>query len=184
MVDTKVASRYAKSLIGLAQEQNLLEEVKKDMEIILNACHTSKEFQIVLKSPIIKGDKKLAIIKEAFGGLVSTLTISFIEILTRKGREIYMQGISAEYIRQYREIKKIVTAKVITAVPLDDTLRAKIAALVKNTASSVEIEEKVDPTIIGGLIVTVGDRQIDASISGKINALRKDFSKNLYVKEY
>jgi F-type H+-transporting ATPase subunit delta len=184
MVDTKVASRYAKSLIGLAQEQNLLEEVKKDMEIILNACHTSKEFQIVLKSPIIKGDKKLAIIKEAFGGLVSTLTISFIEILTRKGREIYMQGISAEYIRQYREIKKIVTAKVITAVPLDDTLRAKIAALVKNTASSVEIEEKVDPIIIGGLIVTVGDRQIDASISGKINALRKDFSKNLYVKEY
>lgn len=184
MVDTKVASRYAKSLIGLAQEQNLLEEVKKDMEVILNACRSSKEFQIVLKSPIIKGDKKLSIFKEAFGSLVSNLTVSFVDILTRKGREIYLEGIAAEYIRQYREIKKIVTAKVITAVPLDDTLRAKIAALVKNSASSVEIEEKVDPSIIGGLIVTVGDRQIDASIAGKINALRKDFSKNLYVKEY
>lgn len=184
MVDTKVASRYAKSLIGLAQEQNLLEEVKKDMEVILHTCKTSKEFQLLLKSPIIKGDKKLAIIKEAFSGLVSNLTLSFVEILTRKGREIYLEGIASEYIRQYREIKKIVTAKVITAVPLDDTLRNKIANLVKNTASAVEIEEKVDPSIIGGLIVTVGDKQIDASIAGKINALRKEFSKNLYVKEY
>lgn len=184
MVDTKVASRYAKSLIVLAQEQNILEEIKKDMEVILNACRTSKELKLVLKSPIIKGDKKLSIFKEVFGGLVNNLTISFIDILIRKGREIYLEGIASEYIRQYREIKKIVTAKVVTAVPLDDTLRNKISELVKNNASSVELEEKVDSSIIGGLIVTVGDKQIDASIAGKINELRKDFSKNLFVKEF
>lgn len=184
MVDTKVASRYAKSLIGLAQEQNLLEQVKKDMELILSTCRSTKEFQLLLKSPIIKGDKKVAIFKEALGSLVSNLTLSFVEILTRKGREIYLEGIAAEYIRQYKEIKQIVTAKVVTAVPLDENLRNKIAAIIKNNASFVEIEEKVDPSIIGGLIITVGDRQVDASIAGKINALRKDFSKNLYVKEY
>lgn len=184
MVDSKVASRYAKSLIGLAQEKNLLEEVKKDMELILNNFKASKEFQIVLKSPIIKGDKKFSIFKEVFGGLVSNLTLSFVDILIRKGRESYLHSIANEYIQQYKEINKIVTVKVVTAIPLDGDLRNKIVALVKNTGSKVEIEEKVDPSIIGGLIITVGDKQVDASIAGKIKALRKEFSKNLYVKEY
>src|SRR5687768_9780825 len=127
MKNTGVASRYAKSLLQLAVEQKLLEEVYADMKLILDTMSKTRELGILLKSPIINPDKKVAIIEEVFGPLLNKLSLLFITTLVTKGREDLVDIIAPEFLRQYRIHKNIVTAKVTTAVPLDNSGRKKIS---------------------------------------------------------
>ena len=185
MQDTRVAARYAKSLIDLAQEKNVLEEVKKDMGFILDISRKHKDFVRALKSPIIKTDKKISILEEVFNGQLNMLSMEFIRFVAQRKRESYIPAIAEEFINQYKEIKNIKTAVVTTAVQLDDTLRKKIKELVKaDSRSEVELVEKVDKDIIGGFILKVGDKQLDESVAGKLNDLKRRFSDNPYIKEY
>jgi F-type H+-transporting ATPase subunit delta len=97
-----------------------------------------------------------------------------------------LESVAESFIAQYKTLKNIQIAKVVSAVPLTNELRDKVIALVKGAvkANEIEIEEKVDPEIIGGLIVRVGDRQVDESIKRKILDLEKAFSQNQYIKQY
>jgi len=185
MQGTKVASRYAKSLLGLALETGVLEKVYADMKLISTTCKANPELSLMLRSPIIKSDKKEVILKEIFAGKVDKLTMSFIDIITRKRREMYLEVIAAAFIEQYKANKKILTAIVTTAAGLDDELRAKVLAAVKNSLNSeVELHEKVNADLIGGFIIRVGDRQDDTSIRTKLLKLNTVFKENPYIKEF
>ena len=92
MAETKVASRYAKSLIELALEQNVLEAVKNDMDLLIKTCAANRELSAMPKNPVIHGYKKLAIMKKLFGDKMNKLSIAFIDIITRKGREEHIEG--------------------------------------------------------------------------------------------
>lgn len=185
MKGTRVATRYAKSLLRLALERGELEKAYADMQLIASTCKQSKDLSIFLKSPIIKTDKKLAVLNEIFSNRVSKLTQEFIDVITRKRREIYLEGIANDFVAQYREHKKILTAVITTAVGLDDTLKKKVLEIVKGTAKSeVELVEKVDKDLIGGFVLTIGDKQVDASVARKLKQLTMSFSENPYVKEY
>lgn len=184
MLNTRVAIRYAQSLIELSQERKVLDEVKEDMLYIIDTGKKHKDLALLLKSPIIKTDKKKAIFEEVFGGQVNTLTLEFIKFITERKREGHLITIAEEFLNQYRKIKNIKSATVVTAVPIDEELRRKVKALVKGTSQSeVELEEKTDKSIIGGFILKIGDKEIDESISGKLNKLKRSFSDNPYVKE-
>lgn len=185
MADSRAASRYVKSLLTLAVEKNVLEEVHKDMLFFSKVIADSRPFELLLLSPVIKHDKKLAILKKLFEGKVHSLTMSFFEIITRKNREPLLAGIATAFHNAYNEYKGIGKATVTTAVPLDATLRAEIEELVRahSDKKKIELEEKVDPDLIGGFVLKVGDRQIDASISNKIKTLKLKFSQNPYIKE-
>ena len=185
MRDIKVASRYAKSLLHLAIEQNSLEEMHKDMSFIMNTCEESKELVLLLRNPIVKGDKKKAILDEVFGKNISKVTDAFIDIIVRKKREGILAEIAYSFLNLYKVYNGIETAHVTTAVPLPKELRDKIIEVVKSTGkSSIDLIEKVDPEIIGGLILRVGDQQVDESILSKIQQLEMEFSSNPYIKEY
>ena len=186
MADIRAASRYVKSLLGLAVEKGVLEEVHKDMQLFSKTIDENREFKLMLLSPIIKHDIKLEILRKIFKGKVNALTISIFEIITRKNREPILASIAKEFHNAYNEHKGIGVATVTTATPLDAKLRGEIEKLVRKYSDKKEIElvEKVDKEMIGGFILNVGDKQVDASIKNKLKALKVKFSQNPYIKEF
>ena len=185
MKEVRVASRYAKSLLGLAIEQNKLDKIYADMQFVKNTIADSRELELLLKNPIIKKDKKEKILNELFSKHIDKVVMMFIDIITRKNRERILFDIAEAFVHQYKVYNNIVTAEVTTAIPLDDALKNEIIAQIKKSEEgNVEVVSKVDESIIGGIIVRVGDKQVNDSIKYKLNQLRKQFDDNLYVKEY
>lgn len=185
MSEGRVATRYAKSLLDLAAEKKMLEEVNKDMLLFSKVCDQNRDFVLLLKNPIIKHDKKRAILKAVFTK-AHKLTVAIFDIITRKNRESYLPAIAKEFHHQYNHLNKIEEAKVTTAVPLDAGLKKEIESLVAKISAfdKVELTEEVDEDIIGGYVLTVGDQQIDDSIKTKLKALNLKFSHNPYIKEF
>ncbi len=177
-----VASRYAKSLIDLAVETKQLEEVRNDMRLIKQVCKENKEFVVLLESPVVKTDKKMAIFKEIFHGKISVTTQAFLDIVAKKRREGYIDDIAYSFDEQYKAYKNITSAVITTAVKLDDASKTQILNIVKETyKGEIELVEKTDKSLIGGFVLTVNDKQVDTSIKRKLNDLKKNFSGNLYV---
>lgn len=185
MADSRAASRYVKSLLGLAVEKNVLEEVHHDMLLFSQVASESRPFELLLQSPVIKHDKKLEILRSIFKGKVHPLTMSFFEIITRKNREPILLAVAREFHNAYNEYKGIGRATVTTAVPLDPAMRSEFEKLVRQYSDKKQIElvEKIDSGLIGGFVLNVGDRQVDASIRNKIKTLEVKFSQNPYIKE-
>lgn len=186
MADIRAASRYVKSLLGLAVQENVLDQVHHDMLLFSNVVDTSQDFKLMLRNPIIKHDMKREILKKIFKGKVNSLTMSFFDILTRKNREPILPSIAKEFHNAYNEYKGIGKATITTAIPLDEKLRSEIESLVKTFSNKNEIEliEKTDKEMIGGFILNVGDRQVDTSIKNKLKALKLEFSQNPFIKEF
>ncbi len=186
MAESRVASRYVKSLLGLAVEQNALDQVHQDMQLFSKVVRESRDFALLLRNPIIKHDKKRDILGKLFNGKVHNLTLAIFDIITSKNREPLLPAIAEEFHHAYNVYKGVGEATVITAVPMDAQLRAEIEQIVKKLSEKkqVEIKEKVDADMIGGFVLNVGDRQVDASIKNKLKALKVKFSENPYIKEF
>jgi F-type H+-transporting ATPase subunit delta len=177
MSELTVASRYAKSLIDLAQEQNALEATKKDMEFFVQVLKANSQLQAVLRNPIVSHEKKLNILKALFTGKVSKVTEAFFAIMINKSRGEILFHTAQEFVNQYNIKKHIVKASVVSAAPLSEANRQVIMDEVKQaTGGEIVLQARVDPELIGGFILTVGDRQIDTSVSGSLKRLKKDFA--------
>lgn len=177
MSELRVASRYAKSLIELAQEKGILEDVHNDLYLFKTTCDESRDLRLMLKNPIISSDKKLASLKAIFGKSFGELPTLFFEIVSRKNREPLLYPIAQEVHRQYNALKGIESATVTTAIPLDKELRAEFQKMVKNiSGKEVELSEEVDSEIIGGYVLQVADKQIDASVKSKLQTLKRTFN--------
>jgi F-type H+-transporting ATPase subunit delta len=184
-MDSRAVSRYVKSLLDLAVEQNVLDQVHADMLLFSKTVDENKGFGLMLKSPVINHDKKREVLEGLFKSKVNKLTLAFFDIITRKNREPLLPSIAREFHNSYNEYKGIRKATVTTAVPLDAKLRGEFEQLVKTYSDKKQVEliEKVDKDMIGGFVLNIADRQIDASIRNKIKALKVKFSQNPYIKE-
>lgn len=183
MNNPRLAGRYAKSIIGLAVEQNELETVYADMKFIRSVCRTNPDFVSILKSPIFTSDKKDKLIESITTGRVCKLTDLFIKLLIRKTRENALPEIAEAFIEQYNQIKGIHRIKLTTVTPASDEIRQAIIEKVqKNTSiSRIEMETVVDADMIGGFKLEIGDVLIDASIRRDLNDIRKQFLSNDYI---
>ena len=183
---TTIASRYAKSLMDLSIERNELDSVVKDMEGLKDVI-SNRDFYLMLKSPIIKTDKKLSIIGSILKDNINPMVLGFVNILTKKGRENILPEITNEFIHQYKMYKHISTVTIKTAQPLDDSVLALIQKKLEDSEAAmehVEIETAVDESLIGGFVLQIGDKLYDASVAHKLDILKKDFSSNDYIKSY
>jgi F-type H+-transporting ATPase subunit delta len=177
MSEITVAYRYAKSLIDLAKEQNALEATKLDMALFVDALRANPLLKAVLANPIISHTKKINILHAVFAGKVSTVSESFFKIMINKSRGGLLYATAKEFVNQYNLKNNIVKAQVVSASPLSDANRRQIVEDVKSIAGSeVILQESVDPALIGGFVLTVGDRQIDTSVAGDLKKLKKDFA--------
>lgn len=172
---TRIASRYAKSLLELAKEQGSLEKVLEDVKTF-NGAAKNKDLFLLLKSPIVKGSKKQEIFKAIFDGKLDKLTMAFMDIVIRKGREAFLPEIGVEFLNQYKAINKVSTVTLTTAQPISDSVLEGIKSKLLGTditEDSVEIETAVDENLIGGFVVQVGDKLVDASVAHKLREVAK-----------
>jgi len=180
----RIASRYAKSLLDLSIEKKILEPINDDMRLLNQVCEENHELVLLLNNPIVSLETKSKVLKKIFEGKVEKLTITFFDIIVKKGREKFLHEVAKAFITQYNEYKHIILAEVTTTFTLTDELRAEVKKVVKEiSGKTVELTEKVDESIIGGVVIKVGDRQIDDSISAKLNVLKRDLTENRYIKQ-
>lgn len=185
MAQVKVAKRYAKSFLGLVAEKGQLEEAFADMTLLHTTTSQSADLTLMLKSPVVNTDKKVSILKMLFADKVSKATMLFILLITKKRREGVIPEIAKAFIDQYKLKKGITTAVVTSAVVLADDAKQRILDIVKQeVGGTIELETEIDPELIGGFVLRIGDKQLDTSILSRVDDLRQEFQKNLYVKDY
>jgi F-type H+-transporting ATPase subunit delta len=184
MSEIRIASRYAKSLLTLAVERGSLEETRKDIDLFIKVCEENRDFVLLLRNPIVQKSKKSTIINEIFSDKVSELTLAFLSIIVRKGREKFLPQIAEAFITLYNEHKGIIKAEVTTTFALTEDLRNEVKKVVREiSGKTVSLTEVIDESIIGGFIIKVGDRQIEDTISSKLNVLRREMTQNHYEKQ-
>lgn len=181
MSQASVAFRYAKPLLDLAIEKKLEDRVQEDLTLFKETCDINRELQVVLKNPVIRGYKKYGIFKSLFSKRFHELTLSLFEIMTRKNRENLLYEVGEEYQNLYNLHKGIQHITVTSAAPLDSKLKKELSEkLANDLGKTIVLNEQVEPELIGGFIVKVGNSQIDNSIKSNLQKLKRDFIKNIY----
>ena len=183
MPNPRLASRYAKSLFDLVVEKNTLEDTLKDMQLLGSICHQSRDFENMLRSPIIKADKKQHVLDAILKDNIHPYTKAFVKLLVSKGREGNLPEIAQAFVMQYKEKMKIKTVKLTTAVPVTDNIKNAIRTKVAGGLSeySIELNAAVDPELIGGFVLEMEDRLFDASVRRELNDIKAKFLDNSYV---
>jgi F-type H+-transporting ATPase subunit delta len=183
MHNPRLAARYAKSLIGLALEKGQLENVFADMKWLQGICKGNGDFVALLRSPIVKSDKKHKILDSVTGDSVNGITKAFIKLLISKGRESNLPEIASSYVAQYKEHKKIYDVKLVTATPASEELKNAIVNHLRSTTEmqNIELETAVDEKLIGGFVLRVGDKLVDASIAYDLKNIARQFDNNDFI---
>jgi len=183
MPNPRLAARYAKSLLDLAIERGQLEAVHNDMLYMQQLIKSSRDFLNLLRSPIIKADKKIKIVDAVTKNNISPVTTAFNQLMINKGRESNLPEVITAFIQQYKQYKNINTVKLTTAVPVSDKVKDTIIAQIKASSQldNIELETIVDKDIIGGFIVQAGDKMVDASIAYDLKELSRQFENNDFI---
>jgi F-type H+-transporting ATPase subunit delta len=179
---SRIASRYAKSLMDLSREQGVIDLIFRDMQGFQKALE-SRDFYNFLRSPVISTGKKLEIFKQLFEGKCHEVTYRFFQLLMKKGRESVLPEVILEFIKLYRKHKNIILLTITTAVPLSKESIQKVEYTLKKSGAlkgDIEWITKVNPTIIGGFKVEFDHQLIDASIQHKLDLMRRELAINLY----
>ncbi|OAV46107.1 ATP synthase F1 subunit delta [Lewinella sp. 4G2] len=179
MTNQRVADRYAKSLLDMAVERKQLDVIKGDVDALV-AMAGNRDLALLLSSPVVNPSKKKAIFAELLEKSgANELTKTFVDVLITKGREGDLLGILGAFDKQYKSLNKISTVKVTSAVALSaaelDAIKQQLVAGGK-TEASVDIETKIDPSIIGGFILEFDGKVYDASVAYKLSELRKEIA--------
>ena len=177
---SRAAIRYAKAILQSANENNTGAVLFGDMQSVYNTIEGSRELQVVLQSPVIKTDEKKQVLLKIFSGQSET-THSLINLLVANKRTSLLGKVAKSYIDLYNDEQGVKVAHVTTAVPLSSDLETKVMAKVKELTGSekVSLKSEIDPEIIGGFILRVGDVQYDASIVNQFRKLKREFSKSI-----
>ncbi|MFK8039634.1 MAG: ATP synthase F1 subunit delta [Crocinitomicaceae bacterium] len=174
MKGTLVASRYAKSLLDLSIEQNSVEKVNNDMVSLSEICAESKDFVNLLNNPIIHTTKKVDVFKALFNGKMEAISVDFLNLITKNNRANILPSIADSFIKLYKAHKGVVDVIITSAESLDADTKSKILDKIKSSIKDGEVllVEKIDPTLLGGFIVNIEDKQIDASVASQLTNLK------------
>lgn len=174
MDQSKITVRYAKAFFSLATEKNLLDELKKDMDLIGQLAKSSSDFILLLESPVIKTSQKIKLLKTIFKGKVHELTINFLVLIAENKREVHIPGICRNFSDLYRKKQGIKRATITSAITLQKDIISQIKEKLENGFNAkVELSERVNEDLIGGFVLRIDDRQIDASIATQLRKVRE-----------
>ena len=172
---SKIAVRYAKALFLSAKEHEVMDKVRYDMELLLEVTTGDNQIREMLLSPIVKSKSKFQVLTSIFSDRISSLSLDFLNLVTRNKREECIPGMCRHYIHLYKKEKGIMQASISTASRIPESTRREIIDMVKKAfKAEIELEEKVNKDIIGGFVLRVEDKQLDASVKGKLNKIKKE----------
>ncbi len=184
MRESRAAIRYAKAVLSLSLDLKQEDQVHEDMLLVSSTINESKELQVLLNNPVIRTKVKKSALTAVFKKL-NKISLRLIDLLIENKRLPLLSEVAKQYAILFNQHKGSQTAKVITAIPLTGKLEEQVLAKVKEIiGKKVHLENIIDPAIIGGFILRIGDKQFDASISGKINNLRRAFEENAYAAKF
>jgi F-type H+-transporting ATPase subunit delta len=151
------------------------------MKSIIAGTSGNRDLSLLLSSPVVSGDKKMAVLRAVFTSWSST-TSAFVSLIVSKGRESELAAIAAAFIDQVNTLRGIHQAEVISAVELDEKAKTAVLKIAESIADGkVNLKEQINPDLIGGFILRVNGKEYNSSVIGKLNKIKKDFSKNPYV---
>lgn len=178
MNESKISVRYSRALFQSAADKKILDKVNNDMIFISELCK-SPEVKDFLQSPVIPPSKKTKVLHSLCEKNVEKITLSLIDLVVKNGREIYLPAIARVFMDETIKYKGITRSVLTTASPVDPEISKKIISLVSGVfKTEVQLEEMVDPDIIGGFILRVGDSYIDASVKNKLGRIKKELLKS------
>ena len=173
MRGTRAALRYAKAMLSYAQESKAAEAVANDMYSLISLLQDNNEVQTMLENPILPVAEKEAVLKELFSQ-ASPETFKLFSLLAAKNRLATLAVTGEQYVRLYAQTQGEVTAIVTTAIGLTPSLKQAVLEKAKGlTKENVQLENKIDPGIIGGFILKIGDLQYDASVSHQLKSIKE-----------
>ena len=173
---SRAAIRYAKAILETAVSSGKANQVNEDMKSIIAAVDSSTDLKDFLASPIIKSDLKMNALTEVFGS-VQAETKSLFRLLQENKRFEILVAIATQYNTQFDEMNGVEVAKVTTAFPITAELEAQILAKAATISTKkLTIQNTIDPSIIGGFILRIGDKQYNASVSNSLQELKREFS--------
>jgi F-type H+-transporting ATPase subunit delta len=182
MVGTRAALRYAKATLNLAKEKGLAKEVNDDMKLIESTIEENNELEVMLKSPVIKSSVKKSVLSEIFGKKVNGITAGLLNLLVENKRPALLYLVAKEFIVIYDFLQGVEVAQITSAVPLTKQLEMEILKRVQDSVGKeITLKNIVDPSIIGGFVLRVGDKQYDSSVSYRLKELLSQFEDNQYV---
>jgi F-type H+-transporting ATPase subunit delta len=164
---------YAEALMSLAQDQNLTDQFGENVSTTLGLIESSPELGDFLTNPFVKADSKKAVVRQLFESEVQPYFLNFLLVLIDRRRIFLVEGICRQYRVLLRKLKNAVLAEVTSTIKLSDSQRDSVVQKVKelSSAAEVELETKIDPDLIGGVIIKVGSQVLDASIRGQLRRI-------------
>jgi F-type H+-transporting ATPase subunit delta len=172
--EMSIARTYSKAMLVLAEQQGAADSLLEELQGLVEYLGRNPELERFLASPLVDDKDRGTVLEKAFRGKTSDLLLDSLQVVNRKGRLSLLRGIVEGYRDEHRELRGMVEARVRTAVPLNDALRARIReSLVRHTGLQPVLIEKVDPALIGGIVIEVGDEKIDGSVSHKLSEIGK-----------
>lgn len=182
MKDARAAIRYAKAILNLAKDSKDETAVYNDMLFVATTITENDEFEVMLRSPIVKSSDKINVLNAIFADKVNNITLGLFHLLQDNKRIDILHSVAKQYAIIYDFDKHMQVAKVTTAVALTADLEKQILEkIVSLTGENANLENEVNPAILGGFILRVGDVQYDASISNYLNELKKEFDNSHYI---
>ncbi len=174
MIEGRIVRRYATALFNAARNSNAIDRVESDLGLVSYTFESMPSFMEAMRSPLVARDTKKRILREVFGGKIDEVTLSFLDLLVEKRREDVALQTEPIYIALADESRGIVKCEVTTAVPLTKSEEAALAKkLSATTGKTAQLSVTIDPKIIAGLLVRIGDTVIDGSVQGQLEALRE-----------
>lgn len=176
MAGTRAAIRYAKAILDLANSKGVAEVVNNDMKLIASTINGNAELSTFILNPTLKVDVKESALTEIFAE-TNSVTKGLFHLLFENKRFEILEAIAQEYTALFDESNGVEIATVTTAIEMDAALEAKVLAKVATLSDKkVTIINKVDPAIIGGFILRIGDKQYNASVSNRLQVLKRELS--------
>ncbi|MEM8930283.1 MAG: ATP synthase F1 subunit delta [Acidobacteriota bacterium] len=167
--DVAVARVYSQALLGLAEKADKADDVREQLLELGRHAAQDEAFGRFVASPLIDEDQRSTSIDSMFRGQVDDLVVDTLQVMNRKGRLALLPALAEAYRRDLREARNRVDVHVGTAVPLGDALRSKLeTALAAYTGKTPDLHEEVDENLIGGIVLRIGDRKVDASVQNEI----------------
>jgi len=179
MLENAIARRYANAFFAIAKEQNALDTFEKELETVVNTIEANADLKRVMDDQLLAAEVKKDVVAKVFEGNVSPLTVDFLKVVLDKRREAYLKDMFNAFVTYANEARNIFDAEVTSAQPLAEadieTIKAKLS---KMTGKNIRLKTAVNPDLIGGITVRIGDKVIDGSVTRRLSVLKEVLTQN------
>ena len=176
MIDI-IANRYAEALFQLSEDENITMEIYNELQNVVHIVKSNSDLDNVLKSPLVAKSEKVKLIETLFNNRINNNLKNFLKILVEKGRISSLKSIELTFKQLLNEKNNVIEGTVISAIPLtDEKVKELEKTLSKKYNKNVTLENEVDESILGGVLLRLGNTQIDGSVKTRLNNIKDQLS--------